>query len=392
MSLDASLARGAVDPDRIRERLIELVQCDSQNPPGREADAAGIVAGICRDMGLDVSLHEAVEGRPNVVARFGTGDGPVVAYCSHIDTVPVGPRSGWERDPLAAEIDNGVLFGRGACDAKGPIVGALEAVEILRSASVELSGTLELVLVSDEETMGFQGARHLLKEGIVSPDRVIVGEPTSLRVVIAQRGACWIDLATHGRAAHGSAPERGVNAILHMAEVLGHVLDVLPDVSHPLLGGPSINIGTITGGSKVNMVADSCSVELDRRTVPGETADDVLASLDQAVERARQRFPDIDVTREIAFFGQPFEISEDAETPRAVLGALTDAAGSPAEIMGFRGASDARFFAEAGKEVVVCGPGDIALAHTVRENVELAEVAQAAVAYALAFARLLSSG
>ena len=392
MGLTASLARGRVDSDRLLGRLVELVRCDSQNPPGREAEAARIATILCEEMGLEVSTYEATPGRPNVVARMSFGPGPLVAYCSHLDTVPVGPRELWEREPLGAEVSDGLLWGRGSCDAKGPIVAALEAAEILRSSDLGLAGTLELELVSDEETMGFLGAGHLVSEGLVKPDLVIVGEPTSLRLVVAQRGACWIRLATRGVAAHGSAPERGVNAVLHMAEVLRHLPASLPDVSHPLLGGPSINVGTITGGSKVNMVPDSCIVEIDRRTVPGESSEEVLGAIEQAIEKARERVGDIDALAEIAFFGQPFETPEDARIVSAVREALSEEAGAPAELIGFRGASDARFFAEAGAEVVVCGPGDIALAHTVRENVSLAEVERASVAYALAFSRLLSAG
>jgi acetylornithine deacetylase/succinyl-diaminopimelate desuccinylase-like protein len=260
---------------------------------------------------------------------------------------------------------------------------------MLRGAEADLAGTLELELVCDEETMGLKGARHLVAEGIVNPDVVIVGEPTSLRLVIAQRGACWIQLTTRGRAVHGSAPERGVNAILHMAEILRDLPDSLPDVSHRVLGGPSINVGIIAGGSKVNMVADHCVVEIDRRTVPGETDETVLRGVLQVVERTRARVPDLDAEAAVAFSGEPFEIAEDALLVQEVRAALDESSDRPAELMGFRGASDARFFADAGKDVVVCGPGDIALAHTVGEHVELAEVERGAVAYALAFARLL---
>jgi acetylornithine deacetylase/succinyl-diaminopimelate desuccinylase family protein len=392
VSLSAARASSLVDPKRLVERLTGLVRIDSQNPPGREAAAGEVVAGLCEEMGLDVSSHEAASGRPNVVARVSFGDGPVVAYCSHIDTVPIGDRHAWRRDPLGAQIAEGRLWGRGACDAKGPIAAALEAVAVLRDADPRLAGTLELELVSDEETMGFLGAGYLLEEGIVAPRAVIVGEPTSLRLVTAQRGACWMQLTTRGVAAHGSSPERGVNAIVHMAEVLTHLTDALPDVSHPILGGPSINVGTITGGSKVNMVAASCSVEIDRRTIPEETPAAVLSQVGEAIERARRRFPEIDADAAVSFYGRPFEIAEDAPLVADVRAALTEANGRPAEIMGFRGASDARFFAEAGAEVVVCGPGDIGVAHTIEENIELEELERAAVAYALAFARLLEPG
>ncbi len=381
-----------VDLDRVTERLRSLVGVPSENPPGNESEVAALVASWCEDLGLKTSLHEGAPGRPSVVARWDAGPGPTVAYCSHIDVVPAGDRSLWGRDPFSADVEDGRLHGRGACDAKGPVTAALEAVEVLRAAGFEPAGVLELELVADEETMGFRGAGFLVEQGLISPDLAIVGEPTSLRVVRAQRGACWLRVTTKGVAGHGSAPERGVSAIRHMAEIVSQLEEALPDISHPVLGGPSINVGTISGGAKVNIVPASCVIEVDRRSLPGETRDDVVASVQVAVDRARVRFPELDATVEASFYAAPFEIDEDSELVRSCLESVAEATGRPGELMGFRGASDARFLAEAGAEVVVLGPGDIMLAHSASESVELAEVATCAQVYALTFARLLAPG
>jgi len=380
-----------VQRERLIERLVHLVQTPSENPPGKEAEAAAVVASYCEELGLEVELHEAVADRPNVVARLrGIEEGPTLTYCSHIDVVPAGEHSLWEHDPYAADIVEGRVHGRGSGDAKGPVAAALEAVAVLREAEVPLAGVLELALVADEETMGFCGAGALVEKGILRPDYAIVGEPTSLRVVHAQRGACWMRITTAGRAGHGSAPERGVSAIKHMAEIILQLEAALPEVSHPVLGGPSINVGVISGGAKVNIVPASCTVEVDRRSVPPETEESVIASVEEAIERARARFEDIDASVEMTFYGEPFEVDESSPVVRAMARATEQACGLPAELMGFRGASDARFLAAAGAEVIVCGPGDITLAHTARESVDLDEVERAAVAYALSFADLLS--
>jgi acetylornithine deacetylase/succinyl-diaminopimelate desuccinylase-like protein len=258
----------------------------------------------------------------------------------------------------------------------------------LKKTGWEPSGSLELYLVSDEETMGFQGAGHLVGTGAVKPDFVIVGEPTSLRVVRAQRGAYWFRVRTRGVAAHGSAPQNGVNAILHMAEILQHLEETLPDISHPVVGGPTISVGTIQGGEKTNIVPASCAVEVDRRSIPGETRDDVTASLQAAVDRARVRFPDLDATVELSFESRPFEVAQDSRIVMDVSEAVGESSGAPAELIGFRGASDARFFAEAGAQVVVCGPGDIGLAHTADEWIDLDEFHRGTLAYARAFVLL----
>jgi succinyl-diaminopimelate desuccinylase len=391
MAPDAAELARHLDRDRCIDRLVRLVTTRSENPPGVEKEIADLTAGMCEELGLEVALYEGEPDRPSVVARWESSSGPTLGYCSHIDTVPIGDGDLWSRDPLGASIEGRTLHGRGACDAKGPVASALEAVAILRDADVELDGTLELELVADEETMGFKGTGYLVDEKIISPDIAIVGEPTSLRIVRAQRGAAWMRVSTKGVATHGSAPERGVSAIRHMTEIVRRLEEALPDVSHPVLGGPSIGVGTIHGGVKVNIVPASCTIEIDRRSVPGETKESVIESVEAAVDLAREVFPDIDAKVEIMFYADPFEVSESARVVQEVAAAVGDATGGAAELIGFRGASDARFIADAGADVVLCGPGDIALAHTARESVDLDEITTGAVAYAAAFARLLES-
>ena len=379
-----------IDRDRLISRLQELVRTPSENPPGEEKAAALVTERFCAELGFDVSLHELEPGRPSVVARRRFGDGPTLCFCSHIDVVPAGDPTLWARDPYGAEILDGQMHGRGSSDAKGPIAAALEGIEVLNALGAELRGTLELALVADEEAMGFKGAGFLVEQKLLSADAVIVGEPTALRVVKAQRGPCWMRIIVRGRAAHGSQPERGVNAIMHMAEVVLRLEETLPDITHEIVGAPSINVGTIHGGEKVNIVPASCIAEIDRRSIPGETRESVVASVQAAIDLAKERYPDIDATIDLPAFGEPFEVRDGSPLLEQVVGSISDARGAPAEIVGFRGSSDARFFAEAGMDVVVCGPGDITVAHTAREYIALDELELGAVAYAVAFGRLLS--
>jgi succinyl-diaminopimelate desuccinylase len=379
-----------IDRDRLVERLARLVETPSENPPGNEKKAAELAASYCADLGLDVAMHEGEPGRPSVVATWSGGDGPTLAYCSHLDVVPAGDLGLWDHPPFAAAIAGDRVHGRGSSDAKGPIAAALEAVAALKAMAAGLAGTLELELVSDEEAMGFKGTGYLIEEGIVDPDLVIVGEPTRLRIVRAQRGPCWCRIITRGKAAHGSAPERGVNAIRHMAEIVLRLEEALPDIVHPIVGGPSVGVGTIHGGEKVNVVPARCIAEIDRRSIPGETEESVVASIQAAIDLAKDRFPDIDATIELPAFGLPFETDEKSAVVQGMAAAVEEVTGEPAELVGFRGSSDARFFAEAGAEVAICGPGDIAVAHTAHEYIELESLRRGALAYALAFSRLLA--
>jgi succinyl-diaminopimelate desuccinylase len=390
MSAPSEQSSPAVDRDRLVERLSELVRIPSENPPGDEAAVGALTESYCRDLGLDVEVHSAEPGRPNIIARMGTGEGPTLTYCSHIDVVPAGNPSLWERDPFSAHIADGVMHGRGTADAKGPCAAALEAVNVLLEAGTELEGTLELAFVSDEEAMGFKGTGWLIGEGIVRPDLAIVGEPTALRLVRAQRGANWIRLTTHGLAGHGSAPERGRNAINYMSEVVRHLEATVPDITHEVLGGPSINVGTITGGEKVNVIPASCSIEVDRRSIPGEKPEDLIAQLEAAVELAKDRYPELSATVELMFAGMPFEVDPTSELVATVADAIAAVTGEPAELVGFRGASDARFMAEIGAQTIVLGPGDIATAHTASEHLNLDQLEACASIYARSFAQLLS--
>ena len=390
MTPSATDIAAVIDRERLIGRLETLVKTPSENPPGEEAEAARVTASYCEALGFDVSLHELDPGRPSVVAKKVFGPGPTLCYCSHIDVVPAGEHALWTHPPYAANILDGQMHGRGSSDAKGPIAAALEGFNALQTMGVELNGTFELALVADEEAMGFKGAAFLVEDKIVEPDYTIIGEPTALRIVRAQRGPCWMRIITRGQAAHGSAPERGVSAIKHMAEIISHLEETLPDITHDVVGGPSINVGTIQGGAKVNIVPAYCVAEVDRRSIPGETKESVLASVQAAIDIAARKYPELDATIELPFFGNPFEVPDDSVTLAEVTAAVTDTRGAEAEIMGFRGSSDARFFSEAGADVVVMGPGDITVAHTAREYIDLAELELGAVAYASAFARLLT--
>jgi succinyl-diaminopimelate desuccinylase len=380
-----------IDGSRVTVLLARLVRARSENPPGEESAAAAIVEAESRDLSLDVEVVESEPGRPSVIARWRGRPGPRLIYCSHIDVVPAGPPSLWSVDPYGAEIVDGRMHGRGSSDAKGCVAAAFEAVRALKESGFEPEGTLELMMVADEETMGFKGAGYLMERGLLGSDFGIVGEPTSLRVVTAQRGANWARITTKGVAAHGSAPERGRNAIKHMAEIVLQLEETLPSDVHPILGGANISVGTIHGGEKVNIVPAACVIEVDRRSLPHETREDVLAQLNEAVERARGRFPDLEAEVDLMFSGEAFEVERDAVTVKTVSQAVWDATGAPGKLIGFRGASDARFLVESGAQTVLCGPGDIALAHTARESIDLNELEQGARVYALSFARLLGA-
>lgn len=393
MSVPTRPSRDLLDVDRLTEMLTALVTVPSENPPGDEAAVAEVMASLCAELGLEVTEHETQPGRPSIVARWR---GPradrgarKLTYCSHIDVVPAGDPRLWSVEPYGATVRDGAMHGRGTSDAKGPCAAALAAVALMRKMEIEFDGTLELVFVVDEESGGFQGAAPLVASGEVGGDVTVVGEPTSLRVVRAQRGIAWTRITTRGKAAHGSAPERGINAIRHMAEIVALLDESLPDIYHPLLGRPTINVGLINGGTKLNVIPAGCTIELDRRIVPGEDEASAIGTIEAAIHEAKKRFPELEAEVEVVGSGPPFEVDETAPLVQAAVASVSEIGRVP-EIVGFRGASDARFFADTGADVIVFGPGDIAVAHTANESIDLDELADGAVAYASLFAKMLT--
>jgi succinyl-diaminopimelate desuccinylase len=266
----ADAAAEATQQDAVLRYARALIAAPSENPGGTEDEVADVASGILADLGADIRIVRSETGRPSVVARIGSGDRPRLAWNGHLDTVPAGDPSTWSSGPFEGAVVDGRLVGRGACDMKGPIAAALGAVAALRRVGVSLAGTLDLHLVADEELAGIHGTRVLRDEGLLDHDAAIVGEPSEMDIALAERGGAWVTAVAHGKAAHGSQPHLGVNAILTMSRFLLRLPEALPDRVHPLVGGPTVNVALVAGGSAPNVVPDRCEVEIDRRIIPGE--------------------------------------------------------------------------------------------------------------------------
>jgi acetylornithine deacetylase/succinyl-diaminopimelate desuccinylase family protein len=339
----------------------------------------------------DVVRGEA--GRPSVVASIGSGTGPTLAWNGHLDTVPAGARDTWSVDPFAGEVVGGRLIGRGACDMKGPIAAALAAAAALGRAGIELRGTLTFHLAADEEEAGLHGTKVLWERGLLTQDAAIVGEPSELTLGLAERGGAWITATAYGRAAHGSQPHRGVNAITSMARYLLRLAEVLPGIEHPLCGRPTVNAALIDGGSAPNVVPDRCTIDIDRRIIPGETdRGAVLAPFLALADDLRRTHPDVDIRAEIREWTPAAETSPDSTIADAIRRAAMDERGAAPADAGFTGITDARFYInEAAIPTVIFGPGSLTLAHTADEWIGVDELLLGARIYARIFAEVLGA-
>lgn len=343
--------------------LSSLVAIDSVNPslvPGGagEARIATFVEGWAQEAGLDAERVEATPGRPSVLVRAeGTGAGRTLLLCGHLDTVNVDGMT----DPHTPRIDGDRLYGRGAYDMKAGVAAALIAAR--EAAKLGLRGDVVVAAVADEEhaSLGVQEAlRH------VQADAAVVTEPTEGQLAIAHKGFVWIEIEVTGRAAHGSRPHLGVDAIVKMGNVLQELeqLDrALADRTHPLLGRGSVHASLIEGGAELSSYPARCTLSLERRTLPGETGADVEVEVEALLTRCRAADPELEVTQRTLLVREPFEIGEDAELVRLLAGA--------GPIAGASYWADSAFIAAAGIPTVLLGPAGEG-AHAVEEWVSLA--------------------
>ena len=389
----AEAAARATDPEEVLRYARALIAAPSENPGGTEDEVADVVTGILTDLGADIRIVRSEEGRPSLVARIGSGERPRLAWNGHLDTVPAGDPSTWSSGPFEGAVVDGRLVGRGACDMKGPIAAALAAVAALGRAGLSLAGTLDLHLVADEELAGTHGTRVLRDEGLLDQDAAIVGEPSEMEIALAERGGAWVTAVAHGKAAHGSQPHLGVNAILTMSRFLLRLPEALPDRVHPLVGSPSVNVALVTGGSAPNVVPDRCEVEIDRRIVPGEEdPEEVLAPFRRLVEDLVAEQPETHIEISLKDWTEAAETTGDSAIASLVRDAIAAETGSSPPFVGFTGITDARFYInDAHIPTVIAGPGSLSLAHTANESIGVDEMVVAARAYARTFVGFLGT-
>lgn len=376
------MARFSIDQDFLIRCARDLIRARSENPPGDEREAAAVAAAYATDAGLSVEIVETAPNRVNVLATLDSGvPGRTLAWNGHIDVVPVGDEGSWNHAPFDAVVDGGVLHGRGAADMKGPCASAIAAASALRADGLPEKGKLVLQMVADEEVLGPHGTLALYERGLAGADAAIVGEPTGLHVAVAERGMLWVIARTTGVAAHGSRPDLGVSAIEEAAKVVLALRSMSTGRSHPLLGEPSLNVGTIQGGSKINIVPDACTIAIDRRTLPGETDQGILDQMHAALEAAGAR-----ATLEIVHRADPVEVDPGEEIVIAAIAAYKAVRGVDATIGAMTGATDAHVLAgKAGIPTIIFGPGSLDQAHTTTEHVAIDELIDGAHIYAHLF-------
>jgi putative selenium metabolism hydrolase len=331
----------------------------------------------------------------NVIARLGSGQRPILLYNAHMDTVGVGDPAAWQRDPFGAVIEDGVLYGRGASDMKASLAAMTYGAWLLHDVGVQLNGTLVLALVVQEEPCEGLAMRVLVEEEGLRPDWVVLGEPTNLQIACGHRGRVEIEVSARGRSAHGSAPERGINAIYQAARVLTGLEKLAGQLGDdPFLGRGSLAVTEIASlsGSR-NVVPDRCTLIIDRRLTLGETEQRALAEVEQVIAgagvEASARITGYTATSYTGYGCQARNVFPAWMTPAE--DPLVQATARAVEVtLGFRPtvgrwdfSTDGVYTAGmAGIPTVGFGPGDERYPHTVDDQVRLDDVIKAAQVYA----------
>jgi acetylornithine deacetylase len=356
--------------------LASLVAIDSVNPSlvagaAGEAEIARFVVAWLQDRGVGTQVYEAAPGRPSVVARVpGKGGGRSLMLYAHMDTVGVSGMTG----PFDPSVKDGRMYGRGAYDMKAGLAACLLALAEIRSG--ELDGDVLLAAVADEEHASL-GIQEVLRH--VRADAAIVTEPTSLQACIAHKGFSWHEISTCGRAAHGSQPQFGIDAIAHMGRVLNRLEALQAELRerppHGLLGHASLHASLIAGGQELSSYPATCTLQLERRTLPSEDGAAVEQEIEGLLSALAEEDPQFQARHRTTLVRPPFCVSEDELIVRTVLGQARIILGTTPITIGASFWMDAALLAGAGIPTVACGPHG-AGAHAIDEWVDLNSVDQ----------------
>lgn len=402
--------------DEQQEELLELcsqlIRFPSENPPGDSRDISAFIIDYLKQAGLDTSIHAATDTMLNLVttletAAEQTSDRKLI-FCGHTDVVPAGDRSRWDFDPFSGEIKDGYMLGRGASDMKGGLAGLIFAVALLAKLGVPLRGDLALLIVPDEETGGHLGVPWVLERGLVTGTAAVIAEPSGPQnPTIGQKGSCWFEFTVEGTPGHGSLqPVVGDSAIVKAAkgiEALQRLWDIKADIpeevkeiirisqdyvkqreeygtiAYQVFDHVTVNIGTIQGGTKVNVVADRCTIQVDSRVPFGVDYRDVL-------DRARSLLLEAGIQSEVkgfGFQGNANWTSSDEDVVKDLVDCIGEVSGEEAYGVLQWASSDARHFRDHQIPVLQYGPAELSTIHNFNEKAPVWQIIQCAKVYAL---------
>lgn len=355
-----------VNKNRLTRLTQKLIQINSENPPGDEAAIAHFVKDYLKRLGLGVKIYEFAKNRPNVVAflKSHKNTAKTVLLSPHLDTVPAGRN--WKFDPFGGKIHEGKIYGRGATDCKCNLAVSLEAINSIIEDRLPINSNILFAATADEEAGSELGLIPLLGKDILKCDYALILDADEFDIIIAQKGLIHFKVSLSGRKAHGAYPWRGINAINIACSIIQDLINYKFSYhKHPLLREPTINIGTIKGGDKVNMVSDWCEFEVDLRYLPGMEGKKVFSDIKRLIAKRAKNFK-----IHIDGLQNPYEIRRDHHFVRSLFESLRVYC-PRASFKGSEGATVITFFKEKGIPAVASGFGSSGCAHINDEYVRI---------------------
>lgn len=372
-----------------------LVRIPSVNPPGDEQDLAEFMARELQSYGFSSRLVEIAPKRANVIASYqGRRAGRTVLLNGHMDVVPTGDVALWKYDPFSATLKGGKIFGRGSVDMKGGLAAAMVAARaFINTHGDDFAGKIILTGVIDEENAGL-GTKSLVEDGIRA-DMAIIAEPTDGMIYRAHKGVLWFEITTKGVSLHSSQVKTGtaVNAIYKMTKVVNALENYLSELEKrkdSLVGNPTISVGMIKGGTKTNVVADSCTVTVDRRLLPNESPKKALDEIRKILSDLSKKDKKLQTEIRVVLEREGAIVEPNEEIVKITMDAAKEVTGKSPRVTGCIATTDMAFLVNQGKiPTVVYGPGSLEQAHIANEFVEVGELVKAAKVYASVFERVL---
>ena len=370
------------EEQRIVDDTRTLINARTENPPGNEIVAARIVEAFFTSLGIPYTLFEKTKDRTNIVGRIGSGSPSLLVAC-HLDVVPAGDE--WKRNPFDAWVENGRIFGRGASDNKGQMAAMMAVVRFLKENESRLKGQLILVGAADEERCSNLGLEYLVKECGIRADYAIIPDVAhNMQMIdVTEKGALFLEIISHGKQAHGSRPEMGINAVWHLITLLERIKQIkFKHTSHPLHTPPTLNLGSIHGGTAPNIVPALCKAQLDIRYLPGGSGDEIMANLisiaKEVESQSKGRF-------EIKIVSHQLPTAVPINNPLVeIISKHTESVlGARPKPKGMSGATVTKQLIQSGITAVGFGPGDEAEAHATNESISIRELVDFAEIMAL---------
>jgi succinyl-diaminopimelate desuccinylase len=382
-------------PTTMDEEVVELcsrlVSIPSFNPPGNELEIATFVHSYLQQAGLQSELIFHTPQRASILAGLaGRKIKKSLLFSAHMDTVPVGAEQ-WEHPPYQAQLSEGKIWGRGTADMKGGLAAIMVAARVIAASKIPLAGDLVLALSAGEE-VNMLGANAMAnRPELQNLQGMLVAEPTSNDLIIAEKGILWLVITTTGKTAHGSMPEYGRNAVRMMLTLINE-LDRLdfPFEEHPLLGKFSASLNTIHGGIQTNIVPDQCQISIDMRTVPGQVHTQIIQKIQALIDTLHARDADFSAAISITQDGAALATDPNDPLVSTLQNIMARVTGQTPTPKGVRYFTDAAIYAShVPAPLVICGPGPTEMAHQPDEYVEVEKLKQAARIYTLAAHELL---